>query len=195
MRAYNIRSASNENWSIWQDCHLCGQTILKSAMDNHLWEFHSCAAADTSANRKKSDQLDGPDSRWYEEPKRNMTVKNYNSKEKAECPVCGMIFVKAMLEQHIQNTHGFSNEFVDQSNKKRQHRFPIFMMQTALKSRRGKYIGAGCCDICGSCSLTLTRYQVVNGKPLEVCEDCKSEVLGISCSEPLLRPHRGGWHQ
>lgn len=71
MRAYNIRSASNENWNTWQDCHICGQTILKSAMANHLREYHSCAAAATtrSSGRKASqtdfgknyEDFDGPD--------------------------------------------------------------------------------------------------------------------------------------
>jgi hypothetical protein len=58
MTAYNIRSASNENLNIWQDCHLCGQTILKSAMANHLWEFHSCAAAATSSSGRKASKTD-----------------------------------------------------------------------------------------------------------------------------------------
>jgi hypothetical protein len=58
MRAYNIRSASNEDWNIWQDCHLCGKTILKSAMKNHLWEFHSCAAAATSSSGRKASKTD-----------------------------------------------------------------------------------------------------------------------------------------
>jgi hypothetical protein len=54
MRAYNIRSASNEKWNIWQDCHLCGQTILKSAMANHLREVHSCAVEAKVSDSRKS---------------------------------------------------------------------------------------------------------------------------------------------
>ena len=73
MRAYNIRSASNENWNIWQDCHLCGKTILKSAIGKHLQEFHSCSAAATSSSGRKSSQRDFDED--YEE--RDYELKGY----------------------------------------------------------------------------------------------------------------------
>ncbi|MCX6702706.1 MAG: hypothetical protein NTW60_02470 [Candidatus Wolfebacteria bacterium] len=58
MRAYIHKSKSNESSNIWQDCHLCGKTILKSALATHLQEFHSCAAASKSSGGSKSSQTD-----------------------------------------------------------------------------------------------------------------------------------------
>jgi hypothetical protein len=49
---------TKENSDIWEDCHVCGKTILKVALKNHLQDYHSWKAASTSSGGRKSRQRD-----------------------------------------------------------------------------------------------------------------------------------------
>lgn len=62
MRAGTRNSKPSGNYKFWEECDICGKTILKEALEKHIHEFHWEEEVYTGPNGGKSDQVEFDDS-------------------------------------------------------------------------------------------------------------------------------------
>lgn len=180
------RQKSND----WEQCGICGGYVLKSAWEKHLREFHGVPSVGSMSGKRHLDQFTERNSNSCSAMNPTETGSNYNPKERAECPVCGVVFVAAVLERHIQNAHGFSNEPSRNSYKKR----AILQSKEARTMSEDKWIYSRTVShCCGSRSIVVlsrtggfvTQNCLNCGKPMAIrqeefprrrCDRCQGEM-------------------
>lgn len=106
-----------------------------------------------------------------------MTIKIYNPKPKAQCPICGGLFLAEMLENHTRTCGSSLKKSIHRSRlRSRQIVAKFRHCDIILESKRGTGIGEGYCDRCGWRTNSLTRYRHSTVGVVDLCNACKAKV-------------------